>query len=274
MTNIQAFILGLVQGLAEFLPISSSGHLTLLQQWFGIEEAPLILDILLHLGTLLAVFIVYWKRIWKMICHPLRSELKLLVLATLPTVAVTLLFKDWVDEVLTGEYVGLFFIGTAFMLLMGELVNRFRSKKHKPAKWYDALVMGLFQSVAIAPGLSRSGCTITGGLISGLSRKRAADFSFLMSIPAILGSAVLGLKDIWDLAEETGLSFTEQAKTLFDALGTTPILIGVITAAVVGLIAIKVMLKAVKGRGLSVFAAYTAVLGLVLTGIQVLGNVF
>lgn len=274
MTNIQAFILGLVQGLAEFLPISSSGHLAVLQSWFGIEEAPLLLDTLLHMGTLLAVLIVYWKRIWKMICHPIRSELKLLVLATLPTVAVTLLFKDWVDKVFTGDYVGFCFIGTAFLLLLGELVNRFRPKTHKPVRWYDALIMGIFQSIAIAPGLSRSGSTITGGLISGVSRKRAANFSFLMSIPACCGSAVLGIKDIWDLAEASGTGFMAEAEELFTQLGAMPVVIGIVTAAVTGLVAIKLMLKIVRGRGLSVFAAYTFVLGLVMVAIQVLGKVF
>ena len=141
MSNFQAFLLGLVQGLAEFLPISSSGHTTLLQMLFGIQEAPEILNVLLHLGTLLVVLVVYRKRIWNMIRHPFKSELKWLILATLPTVAAALTIKDKLEATFGDiKYLGYLFVFTSFIMLAGEAVNRLRAKKHRHVRWYDALV--------------------------------------------------------------------------------------------------------------------------------------
>ena len=271
MSNIQAFILGLVQGLAEFLPISSSGHLTLLQMFFGIEEAPLALDILLHLGTLAAVLVVYRERIWDMICHPLDSDLKWLVLATIPAVLAALFLDDWIDKLFAGNFLGLSFLLTSFVLILGETINRLRAKCHRHVRWFDALIMGCAQAVAIAPGLSRSGCTISAGMASGLSRKSAADFSFLMSIPAILGSAVLSLKDIYDASLMSGQSFGAEFAALVNQMGgAVPILVGVVTAAVAGFLAIKLMLLIVKQIGIRWFALYTFLLGAILIARQVL----
>ncbi|MBQ8953394.1 MAG: undecaprenyl-diphosphate phosphatase [Clostridia bacterium] len=272
MTNIQAFLLGLVQGLAEFLPVSSSGHTTLLQMLFGIAEAPEILNVLLHLGTLLVVLVVYRRRILNMIRHPFKSELKWLILATLPTVAAALTFKDKLEAAFGDvKYLGYCFIFTSFIMLVGEAVNRLRVKKHKPVRWYDALVMGCMQVLAILPGVSRSGSTISGGMITGLSRKRAVDFSFLMSIPAILGSAVLGAKDIYDMAEAANVGFGAQLSALVQQMGgALPLVIGVATAAVSGFLAIKLMLYIVRQFGLRWFAAYTFLLGAFLIARQVL----
>ena len=231
MTNFQAFILGLVQGLAEFLPISSSGHTTLLQMLFGIDEAPEILNVLLHLGTLLVLLVVYRKRIWRMICHPLKSELKWVILATIPTVIAALTIKDKAEELLgDAKYLGYCFLFTSFVLLVGEAVNRLRTRKHKPVQWKDALVMGCMQVLAIVPGVSRLGCTASGGMMSGLSRRRSVDFSFMMSIPAVLGSAVLGLKDIYDEAEAANMSLPVKLSELVTQMGgTVPLLVGVAT---------------------------------------------
>lgn len=271
MSNIQALILGLVQGLAEFLPISSSGHLTLFQMFFGIEEAPLALDVLMHFGTLIAVLFVYRQRIINMICHPFKSELKWLVVATIPAVLAALFLNDWIDAAFQGDYLGYCFLLTSFVLLLGESISRFRERKHKRVQWYDAVIMGCAQAVAIAPGLSRSGCTIAAGMGSGLSRKRAADFSFLMSIPAILGSAVLSLKDVYDASQAAGTSFGMEFSALVAQLGgVVPILIGVATAAVSGFLAIKLMLALVKQAGMRVFAVYTFLLGAFLIARQVL----
>lgn len=272
MSNIQAFILGLVQGLAEFLPISSSGHTTLLQMLFDIDEAPEILNVLLHLGTLLVVLVVYRKRVWNMICHPIKSELKWIILATIPTVVAALTVKDKLEALLgDSKYLGYCFLFTSFILLLGEGINRLRATKHKPVQWYDALVMGCMQVLAIAPGVSRSGSTISGGMITGLSRRRSVDFSFLMSIPAILGSAVLGAKDIWDMAQEAGVSFGAQLSALTAQLGgAVPLAIGVATAAVAGFLAIRLMLYIVRQIGLRWFAVYTFLLGAFLIARQVL----
>ena len=272
MSNFQAFLLGLVQGLAEFLPISSSGHTTLLQMLFGIQEAPEILNVLLHLGTLLVVLVVYRKRIWNMIRHPFKSELKWLILATLPTVAAALTIKDKLEATFGDiKYLGYLFVFTSFIMLVGEAVNRLRAKKHRHVRWYDALVMGCMQILAILPGVSRSGSTISGGMITGLSRRRAVDFSFLMSIPAVLGSAVLGAKDIYDAAEVAGVGFTTHLTTLIEEMGgAVPLAIGVATAAAAGFLAIRLMLYIVRQIGLRWFAAYTFLLGAFLIARQVL----
>ncbi len=271
MTVLQAFILGLIQGLAEFLPISSSGHLTVGQMLFGLTDVPMTLDILLHLGTLAAVFIVYWQRIINMIRHPLQSELKWLVVATLPAVAAALFLNDTIEALFSGNYLGFAFLLTSFVLIAGEAVNRLRTRKHKQVNCLDALVMGCMQAVAIAPGLSRSGSTICGGMVSGLTRKRAADFSFLMSIPAILGSAVLDLKDLFEEAGAAGVSFGAQMSLRVAELGgVMPVIVGVLTAAVSGLLAIKLMLKIVKKAGMRWFAVYTFLLGAFLIARQFL----
>ena len=255
MNTLQAFILGAVQGLTEFLPISSSGHLLIIEKLMGISSengSLLTLNILLHFGTLVAVFAVYWKRIWNMICHPIKSELKWLVVATIPAV-VAALVVDF-DAAFEGKFIIWSFYLTSVVLVTGTAINRHRRRNHslhKDIRWTDALAMGAMQAVAILPGLSRSGSTLSGGVASGLSRKRAADFAFLMSIPAILGSAVLDLKDV-----------------LFDGLGgridLLPTVVGVLAAAAFGLIAIKGFLALIRKVSMNVFAAYTFLLGTLL----------
>ncbi|MGN0183937.1 MAG: undecaprenyl-diphosphate phosphatase [Aristaeellaceae bacterium] len=255
MSTLQAFILGAVQGLTEFLPISSSGHLLVIEKLMGISSESgslLTLNILLHFGTLVAVFAVYWRRIWNMICHPIKSELKWLIVATIPAV-VAALVVDF-DAAFEGKFIIWSFYLTSVVLVAGTTINKHRRRNHslhKNVRWYDAVSMGVMQAVAILPGLSRSGSTISGGVASGLSRKRAADFAFLMSIPAILGSAVLDLKDV-----------------LFDGAGGSiellPTVVGVFAAAAFGLIAIKGFLALIRKVSMNVFAAYTFLLGTVL----------
>ena len=255
MNALQALILGAVQGLTEFLPISSSGHLLVLEKLMGINSAEgslLTLNILLHFGTLVAIFAVYWKRIWNMICHPFKSELRWLIVATIPAV-IAALVVDF-DEAFEGKFIVWSFYLTSIVLVAGTAVNKWRRKNrtlHKKIRWNDAVAMGCMQAVAILPGLSRSGSTISGGVAAGLSRKRAADFSFLMSIPAILGSAVLDLKDV-----------------IFDgaggAIAPLPMIVGVLAAAIFGLIAIKGFLYLIRKVSMNVFAVYTFVLGTVL----------
>ena len=273
MTDIQAFLLGLVQGLAEFLPISSSGHTTLLEMLFGIAQPPEILNVMLHFATLIVVLVVFRKSVIRMICHPLRSELKWLILATIPTVIYALLAKDRVDALLPDDnsYLGYCFLFTSFILLVGEAVNRLRSRKHKPVQWYDALIMGCFQIVGTLPGVSRSGSTISAGMMSGLSRRRSVNFSFLMSIPAVLGSLLLGCKDIYDQASAAQIGFTDQFMNLIESMGgLQPLLIAMGTALVAGFIAIRLLLYIVRQIGLRWFAAYTFLLGAFLIARQIL----
>jgi undecaprenyl-diphosphatase len=196
MSIMQAFWLGLVQGLTEFLPISSSGHLDLVQKLFGFSaDNFLTLAVLLHTGTLIAVVAVYWKRLWTMILdlfkNPLKSEIWLLVVATVPAVLAALLF-DFDDAAFSGQFLGFAFLITTLILWLADLISGV-SFQTKEVKWHNAVVMGIMQAVAILPGVSRSGSTISGGIATGLSRKRSADFAFLMSVPAILGAIVLEL---------------------------------------------------------------------------------
>ncbi|MCK5130428.1 MAG: undecaprenyl-diphosphate phosphatase, partial [Clostridiales bacterium] len=197
----QSIILGLVQGLGEFLPISSSGHLVLMQNIFGIDGGEVIFDTLLHVGTLVAIVIVLWKDIIDIIKKPIQKKTLMLIIATIPAVIAALFFKDFITEAFSGTYLGWGFLVTAVVLLVLG-----RAKKEEEAD--DSLntinikqagLMGIFQAISILPGISRSGFTISGGLASGVSRKKAARFSFLMAVPAILGSLVFNLKDISEI---------------------------------------------------------------------------
>lgn len=254
MTALHSFILGLVQGLTEFLPVSSSGHLLMLQKIFGISaegDGLLLFNILLHVGTLAAVLIVYRQRVWNMIRHPFKSELKWLIVATIPAV-IAALVVDF-DDAFEGKFIIWSFYLTSIVLVVSGFIGnqrRRQRKYHKDTRWYDAVSMGIMQAIAILPGLSRSGSTIAGGLFSGLTRRRAADFAFLMSIPAILGSVVLEGKDI--LLGDV---------TMASVASPTVIAIGVITAAVSGFAAIKLMLAVVRRISLNWFALYTFLLG-------------
>ncbi|MEF9894297.1 MAG: undecaprenyl-diphosphate phosphatase [Clostridia bacterium] len=250
MDIMQAFWLGLVQGLTEFLPVSSSGHLLLLQKVFGIANASITFEVLLHAGTLLAVLVVYWRRVWTMITHPLKSELLLLAVATVPAVIAALVFDF--GPAFSGEYLGFSFLLTTLILWLSDLVGGL-APKCAHVKWHNAAVMGVMQAVAIMPGISRSGATISGGVATGLSRKRAADFAFLMSIPAILGSMVLHAKDLF------------AGEGLMTAGGSwIPIAVGVATAAVSGFLAIKLMLAILRRVRLTWFGLYTGVLGVLI----------
>ena len=260
MDMMQAFWLGLVQGLTEFLPVSSSGHLLLLQKFFGIANDSLTFEVLLHAGTLVAVIAVFWRRILNMICHPLKSELLMLVVATIPAVIAALLIDF--GEAFSGEFLGFSFLITTLILWLSDLVGGLAPKQTR-VSWVNASVMGVMQAVAILPGVSRSGSTIAGGVATGLSRKRAADFAFLMSIPAILGSIVLEGKNLLSgaVVESLGGSWT-------------PILIGVLTAAVSGFVAIKLMLSLVRRVRLTWFGLYTGVLGVLILLDQYLFHFF
>lgn len=246
MSIWQALILGIVQGLAEFLPVSSSGHLVLLQTVFGIDEPGLLLDTLLHLGTLVAVVVVFWKDIWAMIKKPFSKPVYLLVIATIPAVVATLLLGDFFEVAFAGKFLGIgFLLTSAVLFVSGKMQGRNRELSYK-----EAGVMGVFQAFAILPGLSRSGSTISGGLFLGVNRDEAARFSFLMSIPAILGSLVLqGI----DIVQGNAVS-----------LPFWPVLVGTVAAALSSLLAIKLMLAIIKKANLKGFAVYTLILGLLV----------
>jgi len=260
MTIWIALLLGLVQGLCEFLPVSSSGHLVLLHNIFGIEEGALFFTTMLHLGTLIAVFIVYWRDILQMVRHPFSKQVRMLVVALIPTVVIALLFKDFFEDSYGGAWLGLGFLATAVILTLSERIKPRKEKSVSDMKWTDAAVIGLMQSVAILPGISRSGSTIAGGLYMGLDRKSAADFSFLLSIPAILGSIVLNVPDM--ISGEIG------------PIDWTCVIAGMAAAAVSGYFAIRAMLAIVKKKRMRGFALYVAILGVCVLIDQFLTNFF
>ncbi len=260
----KAIIVGIVQGLAEFLPISSSGHIVLTQYLLGIREVggvhhpDLSFEIILHLGTLVSVLIFFRRSLWALTESLYKKEMveerKMILwlgLATLPAVVAALLFKDFFDAA-PGKPV----LVSALLIVTGLILFVPRLLKGGAAKvgLKSSVIMGIGQAMAILPGISRSGSTIAAGLVSGVKAEKAAEFSFLMSIPAIAGGFVLTMKD---QMEATG-SFAEAFRSCFN----TPYLMGALAAAAVGLFAIYVVMGAVKRGKLEYFSYYCFAAGI------------
>lgn len=265
MSIIQAAILGLVQGLAEFLPISSSGHLILSRAIMGISDetaatgAFMMLDVLLHAGTLLAVLVVFWKDWWNILKNPFKSKtLLMLIIASIPAFIVAVFFDDFVEQFFTGWFLGVSFLVTAVFLLIAEAVSARLKKGSDDVKPKNAIIMGIMQAIALLPGVSRSGSTLTGGLLSGLDRKAAAKFAFMMSAPAIVGSLLF-----------EGLDALEMG--YFAQLELVPTIVGMVVAAISGYLAIRFMLRLIQRASLNWFALYVAILGLVILVLQLTG---
>ncbi|MDR0850825.1 MAG: undecaprenyl-diphosphate phosphatase [Christensenellaceae bacterium] len=243
-------ILGIIQGLTEFLPISSSGHLVLFENIFGVEGDLIFLNVVLHLGTFFAVCLYYRKALWEYIKKPFQKEVGYLAVATVPAVVMVLLLRSLVEQSFGGAYLAFGFLVSAAMLTVASIVMRGSERKIKPFNIKTAIVMGIFQAFAIFPGISRSGSTICGGILFGADKEKAANFSFIMSIPIILASLVF---ECFKLSPNS-----------FEA-GILPMLPGFIFAFVFGLLAISVMLKVVKRANFWCFVAYLVVLGVGLT---------
>jgi len=249
MTWWQAIILGIVQGLGEFLPISSSGHLVLFQNIFNVQENELIFDTLLHVGTLAAVFIVLWKDIWEILKHPFRKVTLYIIIATIPAVIAALFFDDFIESAFGGLYLGWGFLFTAVVLfLTAATKERNNDNSLDKITLFQAAVMGIMQALAILPGVSRSGSTICGGLYTKGNRDAVTRFSFLMAIPAILGSVVFQIKDIIEVGTESTTM-------------TGNILLGTLFAALTGILSLKIMIKLVKKGKLWVFGIYVLLIG-------------
>ena len=272
MGYFEAVVLGLLQGLAEFLPISSSGHLALAQSLFGVEaDKVLLFAVLLHLGTLIAVFVVYWKDIWELIVElcvtikdlctgkglrleerPVRKLGVMIIVATIPTAVIGLLFNDFFEGLYSSMVaVGIGFLITGVLMFLAEKMGS-ANRDIRKMNCRNALFIGVLQGIAIYPGISRSGSTLVGGLTTGLKREFAVKFAFLISIPSILGSVVL-----------------EAPKALEGDLDTAllgPILAGMLVAAVSGYFAIKTMIRIVSNKKLSYFSYYVWILGLCTIG--------
>ncbi|MDR2505797.1 MAG: undecaprenyl-diphosphate phosphatase [Oscillospiraceae bacterium] len=261
----QAAVLGIIQGLAEFLPISSSGHLLIGETLMDVQVSDfLLLEILLHVGTLVSVAIVFWRDIIDILRHPIKDKrLLMLVIATIPAVVATLLFGDRLESLFSGWFLGLSFIITAALLMLGETASDRIREARNDVGYKQAIAMGVMQAVAILPGVSRSGSTIVGGVSAGLTRESAARFSFLMSAVAIVGSLVFKFKDLLD-----------SGNTVF-ASGWEAPAAGVLAAMVTGYLAIKFMLKLLQTKSLKPFAVYVTIVGaLVLLDQLLFGRFF
>ena len=267
MDIIQAIIIGLVQGLTEFLPVSSSAHLIFAQQALGVADVGLAFDVLLHVGTLVAVIVYFFNDIVNMIKGFLLSlvdlkdgnfmgELKkdpykklawLTILATIPIGIVGVLFNDIVESMFQGLTVPAFLLLiTGCLLYVSQRMNSGRIDVRNIGL-KEALIMGCGQALAILPGLSRSGTTIAAGLFAGLDKEFAAKFSFILSIPAILGAAVFQLKDLSGGSIEIGACIA-----------------GFVVAAISGYLAISFLLKIVREKSLDIFAYYCWIVGIIV----------
>lgn len=250
---LKAVILGVIQGITEFLPISSKGHLVIVQeplsQWLGTpidEEKNLELIVALHLGTLFAILWVYRRDLMKL---SLRMCLAIVV-ATIPLVIAALLLKETVEPAYASPLLagcGLLF--TSFLLFLGQRMSN-GDETLDPVPFRSALCVGLFQMMAIAPGVSRSGTTIVGGCVGGLRRDVSANFSFLIAIPAIAGAAVLMLKDTF-AGKGAGNPLPVMA-------------VGILTSFVVGMLAIRWLLRMIAKGRLHWFAWYCLLMGIVV----------
>lgn len=266
MNIIQSFLLGIVQGLTEFIPVSSTAHLILVPWLLGWDTKPdfatfkFVFDILVQLGTLAAVIAYFWKDLLNIAGAVLGGLARgkpfeatearlgwLIVIATIPAVVVGLLFKDFFESLHNSPViVAAILIATAGLLLVSEQMGR-QTRRLDSITWRDAVIIGIAQSLALFPGVSRSAATISGGLIRDLDRPAAARFSFLMSIPALLAAGTVGVKDLVALPHFTTY--------------LPPLAIGFLAAAVVGFVSIRWLLNYLAGHPMNVFAWYRIAAG-------------
>lgn len=282
MTVLQGFLLGILQGVAEFLPISSSGHLALAQSLFGLEDVPLLYDIFLHMATLLAVTIYFWPKIWALLKCFGRwitkkqksdnqvqiSENDLLcptdkigqktIIAIILTTAITGAFGIFTSKLipdLSIKFVCGGFLVTSALLIISSIMEK-RQFAKGPNEFTgisikQSIIIGIMQGFGTLPGISRSGSTIAGALFGGVNRSLAGEFSFIVSIPAILGAFVLELKDLGQMSS---------------SIGAAPIIAGCISSFAVGYFSLSVLMKIIKKGKLQWFAAYlipAGILGLI-----------
>jgi undecaprenyl-diphosphatase len=261
----EALFLGILQGITEFLPVSSSGHLVIAETYLGLDVDSLkSFDVVVHLGTLTAVFIYFWKDIkglfkaflsfiglCKMKNHKKKYQnlIIFLIIATVPAVIVGLLFEDAIDYLFRSTlYVGIWMIIVAEIFIIAES----QLKKHKEEKkvgYVSALIIGMAQALALIPGVSRSGITISAGIFQGIPREKAARFSFLMAVPAIMGAGILtGIKEV-----KSGT---------FD-IEFIILLAGFISSAAAGFLAIYFLMKFIKNHTLRVFSYYLFGIGII-----------
>jgi len=245
---LQAIILGIVQGITEWLPISSSGHLVLFQKWFGLQ-VPVVFDVFLHIGSLIVILLVFWKDIKRLIVGVVKGEryflryFAWLVIATIPIALVGYFLNDLIKSAFDSvNVVGFALLFTALLLF----ISKYPKIKRKKLSWKSIVVIGLMQALAILPGVSRSGTTISTGLVQGGGQEEVARFSFLLFIPAILGALVLELGSV----SEVGNIF--------------PVIVGVGVTILVGFFSLKLLLKIIQKGKFSYFGWYCLALGILV----------
>ena len=247
----QAIVLGFVQGIGEFLPISSSGHLILLSNWFGIEDNVIFYSVMLHLGTLVPVIIVLWKQILEIFKKPFKL-FGCLVLATIPAGILGIVFSKAFDlDLLFSQNIWL--LSISFLFTAGEMIfSEIWAKKKQMANEINAktaFIMGCGQAVGVLPGISRSGSTLTAGNLAKVDKTNNANFTFLMSIPIILAAVLLEGLDFATSGASIGIDFL-------------PLALGVLTAMISGYIAIKFMLKIIKKANYKWFSLYLVLISI------------
>lgn len=269
MNTLSAIVLGILQGFTEFLPVSSSGHLVIMREILGVKEALVSFDVFVHLGTLAAVVFVFRREALSLVAgfvawgrdlvrigrerrtgfHPDNDKrlFTLVFLGSIPAGLAGLLFREAFERLFgSAALAGGFLILTGILLRLGEALTR-EVRSLEELSYPGALLIGIAQACAIAPGLSRSGSTISAGLILGLRREDAASYSFLLAIPAILGGSLLELKDL--------------LPSILGGLGVA-FLAGGLAAAISGYLAIRLVLDALRRGGLSLFSYYCWALGI------------
>lgn len=256
MTIIQAIFLGMVQGLTEFIPVSSSGHLVIFQHIFGVQGSPLTFDVLVHIGTLAAVFVAFWNDIAAILKKPFSKLTYLIIVGCIPAGLMGFFLQPIFEKAFESLLVvGIGLLITGGVLKLSEMVthNSLNMKEVRETTYLDVLFIGLLQGIAIVPGISRSGSTIAGGLLAGLDRDFAARYSFLVAIPVIMGAGLVQLKD-----------FSFSAIAITDSI--VPYIVGPLTAALFGYLAIKIVMNLVRDGRLSIFSYYCWVVGALTIG--------
>lgn len=241
MSIAQSLFLGILQGLTEFLPVSSSGHLVIAQHFFNLDTPPLLFDILLHIGTLGAVIVYFWKTFLKTDRH----QLKNIILATIPAVIVGVLLTPYLPAIFDSLFaVGLGLVCTA-LLLFASLKAKDRGTILSTTTSRQSFIIGSSQALALFPGVSRSGTTVVTGMMLGLTKKTAFGFSFLIAIPATIGALILQLTDITP-----------------NQIELTPMVIGFFAAMFVGLLALRMLDVVISKTKLHYFGIYCLILGI------------
>ena len=248
MSWIAVVLLSILQGVTEFLPVSSSGHLFILGKILNVPSDMLFFNVMLHFASALAILIVLRKEVWEIFRS--KKIFVLVLVSTVPVVIVGLLVKDYVE--LLDKYFFLIGVGLLLTSFFNYLVDKFENKdKYKKMNWQNALLIGLFQVLALMPGVSRSGSTIVGGSYAKLEKKSALKYSFLLALPAIFGASVLEIFDVIRSGDIGGANMIQ-------------VLVGVLICFVVSFYTIKWFLHVIKKVSFRYFSIYTLILGLVV----------